>query len=244
MFNSIRMVSAFAGFLLIAVSAVAAPPKIVNGGFESDFTGWSVIGSRNDIRFDLRRKSPSNAASLRSGDFSYLPGSLDSTIETFLGMKPSSLDEIAKGSDALVGTAMKQTFIANAGDIIKFDWSFGTFEEPRDPFNDFAFVSLNGKAQLLADTYSEDLVPDDRTILGSVRTLPQIFSYRIPTSGAFTIGFGVMQVNDREIASAMLVDNVVVSVPEPTSVVIFMACAVVSVLRRSGRKQKLNELRL
>ena len=72
---------------------------------------------------------------------------------TFLGLPADSFDD----RDSQAGSAMRQEFTAEAGDVLRFDWNFLTNEFPNtELWNDFAFwslVNLNSGI-VLADTFS------------------------------------------------------------------------------------------
>ena len=81
-------------------------------------------------------------------------------IEQFLGLTSESLNNLSE-SYTFDGSAMKQTFTANAGDIISFDFNFLTNESTHNNAkNDFSFVSFasdvldNPFLHLLGDTFS------------------------------------------------------------------------------------------
>ncbi|MEM1170437.1 MAG: PEP-CTERM sorting domain-containing protein [Cyanobacteria bacterium P01_H01_bin.35] len=108
---------------------------------------------------------------------------------------------------------------------------------PDDVFNDFSFVSLLG-LDLLADTFSpffESLTPFVE------ETGYQSFSYVIPETGTYTLGFGVADANDPLGFSGLLVDNVkliAASTPEPTTTLGLFATAfgAFSLLKKRQRK--------
>jgi hypothetical protein len=120
-------------------------------------------------------------------------------LEAFLGLSPGSLVNGAEGS------AIGQSFSANTGDTLSFDWNFLTNEVGTEAVPDFAFVVING-LKILADALSATLVLSSTPFAGE--TGFQTFSFTIPSTGSYVLGVGVVDVNDPFIASGLLVDNV------------------------------------
>lgn len=187
--------------------------RLVNNGFETgDFTGWTTVGQtsvENFIFSSSRGTEGLFQALLTTGEDAVA----DSRLETFLGLDVGSLDELGNGI-ATVGSAIRQSFSAQAGDLLTFDFNFLTNEATPDFFNDFAFVSVISLSEL-ADTNSQfmsSLSPfSEETGFGT-------FSFTVPTSGDYVLGLGVTDVEDEVVDSGLLIDNVqLTSVPEPSA---------------------------
>lgn len=137
------------------------------------------------------------------------------------------------------GSAIKKTFTAKAGDVLTFDWNFMTNELESTLVgsnNDFAFFTLNPLLSKLADT-SSTFVTSLTPFLNE--TGFKTFSTKISAPGTYTLGFGVVNVDDPMFDSALAVDNVTLaSVPEPTSVLGVLAFGVWSAVSMLRRKQK------
>lgn len=205
----------------------------VNGSFETgDFTGWETTGNTSIETFGFG-SGPTDGdfeALLSTGD----PTVSDFAIENFLGLAVGSLDALGT-NDATVGSAIKQTFTAKAGDILTFDWNFLTNELTPTFFNDFAFVSIAG-VDILADTFSEFVTS---LTSFSEETEFQTFSFTFDTAGTYTVGLGVADLVDTVVDSGLLVDNVdLESVPEPTSVLSLLSLVVLGTGSILRRKQK------
>ncbi len=225
------------GALSIALGAIAATSQsakaaIINGGFETgDFTDWNTIGNTSivDGSFGNSPTEGTYDALLSTGGATVS----DSAIEDFLGLSAGSLD-ILGGVNATGGSAIKQTFTANAGDILEFDWNFLTNEFTPTFFNDFSFVSVSS-IDLLADTFSDfvtSLTPF------SEETGFQTFSFTIPTSGSYTLGLGVLDAADNIIDSGLQIDNVSVqSTPEPASLLGLLAVGAIGANSALKRKK-------
>ncbi len=188
-------------------------PTIINGSFESsDFTGWTTIGSTS-IETSAFGSGPTEGTSqalLSTGGATFSDG----IIETFLGLEAGSLDNFGN-EDVTQGSAIRQTFMANAGDILTLNWNFLTNERAQVfPFNDFSFVSISSLSELADTTFSSSVTSLMTQFFEE--TGFQTFSFTIPTTGTYTLGFGVADVGDNSIDSGLLVDNVTLtSVSDP-----------------------------
>ncbi len=166
-----------------------------NGGFETgDFTAWRTIG-------DTSIETAEFGVIPTQGDFQALlttgTGSLkDTTLENFLGLNPGDIDSIGDG-DATEGSALRKTITVEAGDVLSFDFNFLTNERTPTLFNDFAFVSIvpNSLSEL-ADTNSlfEEIDYDN-------------FTFVFSEAGTYTVGIGVVDLQDTATDSSLLVDD-------------------------------------
>ncbi|NES90273.1 trypsin-like serine protease, partial [Okeania sp. SIO2B9] len=151
---------------------------IQNGDFEDGFNGWSILGAattqQNTIQQNTiqQRQSLESSTPASSGDSNGLI--INDTlavptdeIEDFLGLDPYSLTDLSPDVEFVAqGSAIKQTFLAKAGDVITFDFNFLTEETLAPEFgfdsvNDFSFVSLSSDVlddpilEILADVLSD-----------------------------------------------------------------------------------------
>ncbi|NMF62581.1 hypothetical protein DP113_33445 (plasmid) [Brasilonema octagenarum UFV-E1] len=188
------------------VSNHVADAAIANGSFEtSNFTGWSTIGKAEIETADFGTEPAEGTyyAAL-STQFDTVSG-LD--IETFLGLPAGSLNVLEKGNIE-EGSAMKTTFTAKAGDVLTLDWNFMTNELDSTLVgsnNDFAFLTLNSLPYDVADpssSFKTSLTP----FLNE--TGFQTLSIEIPVTGTYTLGLGVVNVDDPIFDSALAVDNI------------------------------------
>lgn len=197
---------------------------ISNTGFETGtFSGWATRGNASiqTAAFGSGPTEGTYQAFLSTG------GSVASEkkLEKFLGLVPGTLDATVIGN-ATSGSAMQQTFSANAGDTLSFDWNFLTNDGPAGgwsaSFNDSAFYTLNGQAYWLADTLG---------VFGSsptsflAETGFQTVMLTLPTTGWYTLSFGVIDVSDTAVDSGFLVDNIStnssIPTPEGSTLVLF-----------------------
>ncbi len=200
------------------------PELLNNGGFETgNFLDWRTIGNTT-IETATFGTSPTEGIfqALLSTGGATVP---DSSVEAFLGLDLGSLDTLS-GQDLTSGSAIQQTFTANAGDLLTFDWNFLTNESTPTFFNDSAFVSISSLSTLADTTFP--------TFLSSLTPFSeetgfQAFSFAVPSSGTYTLGIGVLDAVDTVVDSGLLIDNVAlsrVSVPEPTSMFSLMSLGV------------------
>jgi hypothetical protein len=227
MLLALRRITICVIMLTLAVLPNIASADVTNGGFETgDFTGWSTIGvaSIETAAYGAGPTEGSYQALVISEDGSLVS---DSTIETFLGLAAGTLDGLID-DDATAGSAIKQTITASAGDMLTFDWNFLT-DEMVGTVPDFTFVSIvSGTSEILADVGSSTFVSSATTF--SNETGFTMFTYTFPTSGTFTLGFGVMHAWDNEVDSGLLLDNVTI-IPEPTTICL-LGLGALSLLRR------------
>ena len=119
-----------------------------------------------------------------------------STIETVLGIKYGDLDGTLNGTkestNATEGSAAYATVQVDEGDVINFGYTFGT--DDYIPYQDFSFVSINGKVANLATVGVE--CPDYSEI-------SDVFNYVVTSqdlggadSGLVQIAVGIMDSTD------------------------------------------------
>ncbi|NEO33075.1 MAG: PEP-CTERM sorting domain-containing protein [Symploca sp. SIO3C6] len=215
-FNKLQtLVVAGAGILLGlgVIETNSAQAALINGSFEQGFKGFSTIGDAS-IKTAAFGSGPTdgNKQALLTNGFGSVS---DANLEKFLELNAGILDTIGIG-DATGGSALQQTFTANAGDVLSFKFNFLTNEfTPEFEFNDFAFVSLTG-IDTLADTFSDfvsTITPfDAETGFGT-------FSQTISVSGTYSLGIGIVDLEDKIVDSGLLVDNIKLkSVPEPITI--------------------------
>lgn len=95
----------------------------------------------------------------------------------------------------------------NAGDTLSFDWEFFTNETGESAQPDYAFVVLDGVLNVLAQAGDAATASS----LYAFTTGHQTYTYTFVNSGSQRLAFGVTDVNDYSVTTALWLDNV--SVP-------------------------------
>ena len=234
------------GGLILSPSAHAA---LLNPGFEDGFENWDTIG---DVSIDMgglgieppfaNAQALLTTASLGEDDFPEPAGTFNFSgnsavttgstpeLETFLGLSSGALD-IFSFLQAFEGSAIIQnlTVEENEEDITVF-WNFLTndsnsnFPLTPDSPRDYAFMVLDGQVTILADT-SSPLITSSSTDFDRETGFQSI---TIPTlsPGVHTLGFGIVDIQDNAVTSALLIDVEEIvppppggptQIPEPTS---------------------------
>ncbi|MFO0983607.1 MAG: Ig-like domain-containing protein [Planctomycetota bacterium] len=199
----------------------ACQHPVPNGSFEtaSLTPQWSSIGRRTILGPDFNSPAPSGGlqAGMSTGDQLHFsatePPVPAATLESFLSLPAGTLAGLGSGTP-VEGSGLKQTITVGAHDTLQFRWKFLTDEATPDlTFNDFGFVTIvSGQAVLLANTLFPTF-SDSPTVFGK-ETPTETFSYTFSSAATITVGFGVVDVTDSEVDSALLIDCVELIPPE------------------------------
>lgn len=229
---------------------------VADGGFESgDLGGFTPIGVADvvgTVSGDplLAPSSGSSQVFLQTGDGindNFIENPLtadiapDVALDVFLGLAPGTIDGFIGLTDldgesegATEGSAVRQTFEVLAPTTLSFDFNFVTDElDQPSEFSDTAFFVLDGEIFLLGNVENAgDFTDTTSAFEFDGATGFQNFSTPLDP-GIHTIGFGVVDVSDAIVNSALLIDNVTVS-PEPgTGLLVALAAAATLGRRRS-----------
>ena len=220
----------------IALSSNLAPvlaQAVVNGDFNTgSFTpGWETLGTTSieDSSFGIAPPSGMTYHALMQTDQG-TTGASAAALESFLGLAPNSLSS----QGVTEGSAIRQTLFVNAGDTLSFDWNFLTDQYPGSvDNNDFAFFTLGGTLITLADTFT----PSVPSLFSPFARETQYtsFTYTAPSTGGYTLGFGVVDVGDSAVNSGLLVTNVV-NTPVPEPLTLFGSLAALGFLAKARRQ--------
>jgi len=128
-------------------------------------------------------------------------------LEAFFGTTPGAISTVTPSIDLPIeGSAIRDSFGFQAGDIISFDYNFMTDEVPPTDFvDDYAFVSINGQASLLDHVLGSPLLAS-YPYYRETGYLTATFD--VLSTGAFDFGIGIVDVADGMVDSALLVDNI------------------------------------
>lgn len=228
MYRAIKL--ALLAGLLASAQAFAAP--LQNGSFAGgSLTGWTVTGNASAENLLAGPASSGNPYQAFIGNVGVSVYALGSgaavpagSLQTALGLSPGALETLKIAGDTgtvVFGSAIQQSFTANAGDQLHFNWNFLSDETNNHAGNDFAFMLFDGNLQRIANMFTPS---GFSTTVFTNETGYQGFSMPIPSSGMHTLAFGVVDVNGALGASAVMIDDVrVAAVPEPGSVVLMLA---------------------
>ncbi|WP_232826175.1 hypothetical protein [Cyanothece sp. BG0011] len=225
--------------LIISPLAQAAQ---LNPGFENGLANWTPSG---DVSLDTgligsgplfgNSQALLTTASLEQDDFPFVAGAFNfsgnsavstgspSDLETALGLSPGDLD-ISPFLQAFEGSAIVQSFTVEEGETISFSWNFLTNDSNSDfPLTlgsprDYAFIVLDGTITTLADTNSSFL--SSSSTLFNQETGFQTFTSNPLTAGVYTLGIGIVDIQDTASTSALLIDapqETPVTTSEPSS---------------------------
>jgi hypothetical protein len=192
----------------LALSALGASQAQAQADTHS-LAGWSVLGDvlANGGAITLTSAyampgdpdAPFNLSGTNAADIA--------AVEAAAGLAAYALDlsDIEVGTE---GSLASQSFAAQAGDTLSFDWQFSTLDTD---FEDHAFAVLNGELITLAT----------RTAPAAA---PQPFSIVLAQGGTVTLAFGVIDTTDYIGVSSLSVSNLLLTpVPEPGAALLWLA---------------------
>ena len=210
----------------ICATPMARAAALVNGGFElsPDFTGFSTIGNTTLQAADFHAPTEGLLQALISngtGDATSGNNSVAAAqLETFLNLSAGTLTNPST-YHAFNGSAIKQTFSVNAGDVLSFNYDFLTNETiVRGGVNDAALlVSLqNGSGPAMLNVLGAPVGPfmntnplDGANGFAAKETGYKTFTTTIAAAGTYTLGLAVTNANDANFESGLLVDNITIT---------------------------------
>jgi hypothetical protein len=234
----------FACFGTVVLTATPSYAVVIN------FDDWQKIG--DVVTPALGSTSMSNDGSLGfnnsrsddkpspSGTYNYSKTTLaqdaldrnpNGSLQSNLGFINSALDVV---DQAYEGSAIKTTYNAKAGEQLTFNWKFLTNETDKT-FNDYGFFSVNTTVYQLANI-TNAATPSS---LFKNETATGSYSYTFDTDGNYNLAFGVVDMNDFSVTSALQITNANLQpAPEPISIVssiVALGCGA-SLRRRFGKK--------
>ncbi|WP_013334652.1 hypothetical protein [Gloeothece verrucosa] len=218
-------------------------------------SGWEIAG---DVQIESATRVNLSSDGLfdddidlavQTGEFNFSGNAASvvgfGSLETFLGIDVAQLN--LEGV-AYEGSAIKTNLSVNTRSELSFDWEFltnETFELPLRPFNDYGFVQIGQQVNKLTDYQNTQKSPN--CSFGFVGcTGVKSLKYTL-AAGQYTLAFGVIDVDDFAITSALKVSKInltpnqeePVTVPEPNLVfAIFTALSLATSLspKKSNNK--------
>ncbi|MEQ1801798.1 MAG: hypothetical protein ABL989_07750, partial [Gammaproteobacteria bacterium] len=153
----------------------------------------------------------------------------------FVGLTPADLltDPDPPGANG-EGSAIRQSFVANAGETVSVDYNYvGEYEWgfltllAIDPGSTLRIIERAPRQTLLSNMRLCERVEGE--LVGSdicdypnqetVETGYRHFAFQIPDAGTYQIGFAVFEIEEGTVPSAMLIDNVTLTpVPAPPAI--------------------------
>jgi|LakMenE01Jun11ns_1017448.scaffolds.fasta_scaffold9954059_4 hypothetical protein len=244
MTRSQRSLAYFASLVLLSASSVSA--GVVNGSFQSGFSGWTGAGPNSSVPVNFINVASTSPAPTDSTLMAYLHNgtgaksvALHNILLNSLGLPASYISTNFPG--ATQGATLLQTFNLTASENeIEFDWNFLTNEDlpPMVSNRDFGFAHLLNNANAIVgsaflDTnsvgFTSGLGADYDHELGW-----QTVSFSGLTPGAtYKLVFGLFDVTDNFTNSGLLIDRIV-AVPEPSTALLFGigSCLCLTIRRR------------
>jgi hypothetical protein len=241
--KSIHLVPAALSAIALALAAGSAHSQVVNGSFRSGLSGWTaggdaaVVGTHLSLTnaypgglddADGLERNLSGTAPLASGQ----PGGLEDTA----GLAQRALDpDTAAGITATEGSVASQTFLATAGSHLSFQWDLSTMDQSGDAsFADVAFLVIDGQLITLGS-----ILDAATPIVGgryAAHTGGAEWSTTFGGGGSHTISFGIADVGDTSVSSALDISDVnVSSVPESSTLALMAAGLALLALKRRPR---------
>jgi hypothetical protein len=280
MFNSrlIHNLSVQIGFLSLLglvnlALAESSSAQSRNRSFEDDpaFVEWMIIGdvSRQEVfegilppdgnfqallttaTTNLQDDLPASAGTFNFSGDNPANENFASELEDFLGLVPNSLDApVNSPFGATEGSGIQQTFTAQAGDIVQFNWNFLT-NDAAAPFfggsRDYAFVSLYPVSDGVGDNSDVLANSVSPSLISSATSFARETGYNTYTSdplsaGDWVLGLGVVDGAGTDKTSALLLDSFTIvspKVPEPSSLLgLFSVMLLGLCLRSKGQKKQ------
>ena len=234
MTNPFSFLAGACALALVGTASAQVPISLAssNGNASTQTAAYGITPSGGQTnQFLLTTINP--ASSLPSnGSLGTTPANTNvATLNTYFGLASGTL----AGLNAQDGSGyLSQQVTLTVGTVVRFDYIFLTNDDntlpstpaPSQFHNDRAFFTVNGVlnstlfqanqlsvAQLNAGSASPNFNYQSSGAAGNGYAT---FSYTVPTTGNYTFGFGVIDVDTNTVYSGLLIDNFNFSVvPEP-----------------------------
>jgi len=222
---------------LVATLFLAAPAHaVVIAGFESGLGSVTTVGNAYVVDGSFGAAIPEGSFALFLSTFpngdgllgplsgsaidQTLPAAVtDTTVEAFLGLAAGALDLISpgNGNPTVEGSAAQLSFTTTQ--VTDLHLEFILFSNETDAwapnFTDFFFTTLTGEGAVERANVTDPLFASPATVFDRDTGWLQVDWFGL-APGSYTLGFGVMDVQDSDLGTAVLVDSIEL-VPEPRS---------------------------
>lgn len=219
-----------ASLVALCLAASGAQAAINNGSF-AGLAGWGALG---DVSVQGARAWLTTASLDYEDDYPQAAGAFNLSgaaavemwspvnVESWMNIAPGSLDpDVANGIAAYEGSGLQQSFSAAAGETLSFSWQMFSNEMP-DAGADYAFVVIDGTRFDLGSVAVANAAT--ATFGFSFESGLASFSYTFAQSGQHSLAFGVVDVYDSSVTTALAIGNVEIApVPEPEQYALFLA---------------------
>lgn len=254
----------FIGVLSWGGLLISSPAQAADLDFNNGTSPWSTFGDvyvanpkevllSTDAILDDDIQLGANSGQFNfSGQPAGEVGFVSPNLAEFLGIDASLLDI---NGFAYEGSAIKRTINVKAGDSLVFQRNFLTNENSalvsgsfRASFNDYSFLLVNDQIKKLADINDATQSLPNFIVAFDKETGIQTVKHTFNNAGTYTIGFGVVDIDDFIISSALSIQNVTLesspiseTIPEPTTILGALVTMGFGVLSRKNQGMKTNK---
>jgi hypothetical protein len=223
-----RLALALVPTLLLAGPAGAT----VVAGFEAGLGGVTTVGNAYVVDGSFGAGIPEGLSSLflstfPNGDFllgpltgsaieqTLPPAVATATLETFLGLAAGDLDAVSPSNPTVEGSAAQLSFTIAVPMDLHLDFILLSNETDAwaPTFTDFFFTTLTGESAVEHRSVVDPLVASPGTVFDRDSGWLSVDWVGL-APGSYTLGFGIVDVQDSDLGTAVLVDNISL-VPEP-----------------------------
>jgi PEP-CTERM motif len=210
--STLRNIVAACGLFACA----SAHAQISNGDFSAGLASWTPIGDVSDVvgtAFITNAFSDGtdDATNFNLSASSPFEANIVGGLEESTGLVNTDLD-LSPSTTAAEGSAISQTFSFTPG-LTQLNFSYNFFTNEGTNL-DYAYVAINGTVVAFAE------VADASTASGTYafETGVQNATVEFISTGTVTLSFGVVDISDFFVSSAVSIDNVsLTAIPEPST---------------------------